>query len=155
MDITLKPASVQFTKHLPELTQGRASALHLRVHGVPDDLDNVELHAYVGTELAVVIGRRLIGGVWTFYANGAFFPNEGISKYHLTAKDDEGGSVWLGSGRLRVVPSVLNVDDAEAPILPKDTYVRNPVTGLYHLLTVKADEDGLLTPEIADEGVEM
>ena len=138
---------------LPELTVGRASSLDLTVSGVPADLENLELHVRVGADFAIAAARRLPGGDWAAYASPAYFPSEGLVSYHLTARDSHGNTRWLGSGRIRVRPSVLNVDGADVPPIPADTYVRNPVTGLYHLLTVSVDADGNLTPEIADEGI--
>ena len=148
--LTLSPT---FATRLPEVAAGRASSLDVEVLGVPDGLDNLELHVKVGESFAIAPARRVPGGAWRVYASGAFFPAAGAFPYHLTARDALGNSRWLGSGRVRVEESVLNVDGAEVPPIPADTYVRNPVTGLYHLLTVTADEDGSLTPEIADEGI--
>ena len=145
--------SKAYGTELPELRVGRASSLDLTLAGVPADLENLELHVKVGEAFAIAVARRIPGGEWAAYASPAFFPTVGTAAYHLTAKDPEGNSRWLGAGRVRILDSVLNVDGAQAPILPDDTYVRNPVTGLYHLLTVTADEDGNLTPEIADEGI--
>lgn len=140
---------------LPELAVGRASSLELSLAGVPDGLENVEVHVRkIGTEsYGVAVARRTPGGEWQAYMNGAYFPDAGRSGYYVTARTERGDSRLLGSGTVEILPSVLNIDAAEVPIIPVDTYVRDPNTGLYHLLTVTVDEDGSLVPEIAREGI--
>ena len=44
--------------------------------------------------------------------------------------------------------------DNTPDIIPADTYIRNPATGLYHLLTAELNEDGELTISLDPEGVE-
>ena len=57
-----------------------------------------------------------------------------------------------GAGTLMVVPSVLNVKETLVPLVPEDTWVRNPKTGLWHKLEVTV-EDGVLVPEFSNVGV--
>ena len=93
-----------------------------------------------------------LGGDWRLYASGLYFPDEGRAKYRVSARTPQGDSVYLGAGALEIAPSSLNVDEADLPIVPEDTYLRNPATGLWHKLTCTFD-DGMLTPIIAKEGV--
>lgn len=139
---------------LRAITVGRGSALELDIAGVPEDVVNVVFHAgRPGTEnYSAVAASALPGGRWAVYASGLHFPDVGVGKYHVTGRDWRGGSVWLGSGRLTVEQSVLNVDPDAIPLVPDDAYVRNPVTGLWHKLNVTV-EDGVLTPEFSDQGV--
>ncbi len=89
--------------------------------------------------------------MWMAYISPLHFPLVGAAEYHVTAVDDRGNTSWLGRGRLVVMKSVQNVDTL--PIVPDDTYLRNPETGLWHRLTVSF-EDGVLTPSVSETGVE-
>ena len=75
-------------------------------------------------------------------------------KYHVLGLDAHGNPRWLGSGVLRVLENPSNGSAVTPDLVPADTYVRNPVTGLYHKLTAAVDEYGNLTIDLADEGVE-
>lgn len=140
-------------KRLKALTVGRGSVLQADLFGVPEDLDMVQVH----------VGRSGSPGIftcvpciarsnrrWYCYASGLNFAEAGEVEYHVTGTDPRGGSHWLGRGKLTIEPSVLTCP--EAPIVPEDTYVRNPETGLWHKLTVTFD-DGVLTPEVSTEGI--
>ena len=136
------------------ITVGRGSALWLEIVGVPGGVENVVFHAgRPGTEnYSAVAASPLPDGRWSVYASGLHFPDVGVGKYHVTGRDWRGGSVWLGSGRLTVEQSVLNVDPDAIPLVPDDAYVRNPETGLWHKLEVTV-ENGVLVPEFSDQGV--
>ena len=56
------------------------------------------------------------------------------------------------TGRLFVEQSVLNVSEEDVPLVPEETWVRNPATGLWHKLEVTV-EDGVLVPEFSNVGV--
>lgn len=73
--------------------------------------------------------------------------------YSVIATDTEGHPRWLGTGSLRVLPCPANGSATVPEIVPADTYIRNPATGLYHKLTATLDEDGNLTLNLADEGI--
>lgn len=139
---------------LPSAEVGRASAFRALLVGVPADLENVEVHFATPTDASGKAAKctALPGGDWRVYASGLYFPDEGKAKYRVSAKSPQGDSVHLGEGPLRVVPSSLNVEEAELPIVPEDTYLRNPETGLWHKFTC-AVEGGMLLPVISKEGV--
>jgi hypothetical protein len=142
-------------KTLSPLSVGRGSALDCLIDGLPEDVTNVQFHAGRPNRagvFSVVTATRLPDGRWAVYANGLHFPDAGSAKYHVTGRDGKGNNVWLGCGPLAVLPSVLNIAEEEAPIVPEDTYIRNPVTGLWHKLLVSV-EGGALVPEIENEGV--
>lgn len=137
------------------LCVGRGSALALVVAGVPSDVTALRVHVgrpgKEGAESAAACSP-LPDGRWSAYLSGLHFPDEGTVEYHVTGLNGRGDSVWLGSGRIRVRPSVLHGAEGDEPLVPEDAYVRNPETGLWHKLTVSI-EDGVLVPEISNEGV--
>ena len=139
---------------LPAAEVGRASAFRALLVGVSADLENVEVHFATPTNASgtAVKCTPIPGGDWRVYASGLYFPDEGKAKYRVSAKTPEGDSVHLGEGALRIVPSSLNVDAAAIPIVPEDTYLRNPKTGLWHKLTCTI-EDGDMLPLISKNGV--
>ena len=139
---------------LPAAEVGRASAFRALLVGVPADLENVEIHIGKPTNASgtAVKCTPIPGGDWRVYASGIYFPDMGSAKYRVSAKTPEGDSVHLGEGALYIVPSSLNVDAAAIPIVPEDTYLRNPKTGLWHKLTCTI-EDGDMMPLISKNGV--
>lgn len=84
-----------------------------------------------------------------------YFPDEADAlEYHVVATDTAGNPRWLGTGALIVRDNPADGTPVAPEIIPADTYIRNPATGLYHKLTAAVDEDGNLTIALADEGVE-
>ena len=148
------PINEGSTVPLPAAEVGRASAFRALLVGVPGDLENVEVHFATPTNASGTPVRcdAMPGGDWRVYASGIYFPDEGKAKYRVTARTPQGDSVHLGEGALRIVPSSLNVDAAAIPIVPEDTYLRNPLTGLWHKLTCTI-EDGAITPSVSETGV--
>lgn len=137
------------------VTVGRGSSLDAMICGVPPNVLAVQMHIgrSGGDSFGAVEAVELTGGRWRVYASGLYFPEAGAVEFHVTGLDGRGGSVWLGRGRVVVEPSVLHADSADVPLIPQDTYVRNPQTGLYHRLTCVI-EDGEIVPQIDGEGVE-
>lgn len=138
---------------LPAAEVGRASAFRALLVGVPGELENVEVHFGTpdGANFACVPCTATQGGNWRVYASPIYFMNAGSAKYFVTAKTPEGDSAYLGAGGLYVMDSPQNIGATEATIVPNDTYLRNPQTGLWHRLTCKF-ENGVLTPTLADKG---
>ncbi len=136
------------------VTVGRGSSLDAEILGVPPGVLAVQMHIGQagGDSYGAVEAVELTGGRWRVYASGLYFPEAGTVAFHLTGLDGNGGSVWLGRGTVVVEPSVLHADSADVPLIPQDTYVRNPETGLYHRLTCVI-EDGEIVPQIDGEGV--
>ena len=100
---------------------------------------------------------KVRGDFWTCYANPYVFPaasDDGSLHYHVVGTDAHGNQKWLGTGQLRVLANPANGSSDIPTVVPHDTYIRNPVTGLYHLLTATVDEDGNITLNLADEGIE-
>lgn len=139
---------------LNEIAVGRASAFEAVIVGVPAHLECVQVHFGTRDDLSrnAVDCTYVPGGEWKCYANGFFFPDAGKAHYHVTAKTFKGDSVYLGSGVLRIIPSVLCADTANA-IIPADTYIRNPNTGLWHKIVAELDESGQIVLATEQEGI--
>lgn len=140
---------------LPDISVGRASALNAELHGIDRSYSNVQVMlgqvSSGGATVACPCSEKP-GGVWTLYANGAFFLFTGNVNYHVTAKTAQGDSVYLGGGNLRIVDSVLNVEETDIPVLPEEMYVRGS-NGLYYRVTVELDADGVPYMIVDPEGI--
>jgi len=144
------------SKPLSTLEAARHSVLEFTLQGLPQDMENVCVHiGRPGSDsYEAVAASPLPDGCWSVYASGLYFPEVGRADWHLTSKDRKGRSRYHGMGTLRIVESVLNENGAQTPsLIPEDTYVRNPRTGLWHKLTAKF-EDGEIVPIIDPEGIE-
>lgn len=148
------PINEGSTVPLPAAEVGRASAFRALLVGVPGDLENVEVHFATPTNASGTPVRcdAMPGGDWRVYASGIYFLDEGKAKYRVTARMPQGDSVHLGEGALQIVPSSLNVDAAAIPIVPEDTYLRNPATGLWHKFTCEMEGNNLL-PVLNKKGI--
>ena len=141
---------------LDTLAVGRGSSLEFELAGLPEGVENVTVHVgRPGTDSrAAARATALPDGRGGVYLSGLYFPTAGRTHWHVTAQDKRGGNRWFGRGVLDVVQTTLgDAPSGTPPIVPDDTYVRNPVTGLWHRLTVDV-EDGQLVPTIESEGVE-
>ncbi len=101
------------------------------------------------------VAARQADGTFRCYLSPFLFPDaSGDLKYHVVGTDEEGNPRWLGTGALVVLECPTD-GSADAPaIIPADTYVRNPVTGLYHKLTAEVNEHGEVTVAVEEEGIE-
>ena len=153
--ITVRVRAGQAVKTpLRTLEVGRATALDLVVIGVPEGIQRLMFHVgRIGRDdFYPVEATALPDNRWAVYASGLHFQDVGKTVYHISAVDLRDNAVWLGKGRLEIVQSVLPVAPGEIALIPEDTYLRNPETGLYHKLTCKF-EDGMILPMIEEEGV--
>ena len=145
LNFTLKPIST-----------GVLSSLDFEVVDVPDEDALAVFFEYGdGTVNYQVACEKVRAGFWQGYAMPYTFPAEsddGTLHYHVVATDARGNQKWLGTGQLSALANPANGSPTPPPIVPRDTYIRNPVTGLYHLLTATVDEDGNLTLNLSDEG---
>ena len=139
---------------LARLVVGRASVLTFEIHDVGEDYESVRVHfsRRDTAEFVPVSASPTPGGVWRVYANGLHFPDPGRLTYHVTAIDSRGAHHWLGEGSVDVRQSVAHVNGEAEPLIPEDTYVRNPATGLWHKLTVTY-EDGEIVSQVEQEGI--
>lgn len=84
-----------------------------------------------------------------------YFPDEADAlEYHIVATDTNGNPRWLGTGPLIVRDNPADGSPVTPEIIPADTYIRNPVTGLYHKLIAAVNEYGELTTTLDPEGIE-
>jgi len=148
---------------LRTIWQGVLSSAVVVIHGMPADIDGAGVVFGVAPTGNVphdppvyrAAATRQADGTWRAYVIPAIFPVVGLAlEYSVVGMDAQDNPRWLGTGQLNVVDCPA-AGSADAPdIIPADTYVRNPITGLYHKLTAVVDEDGNLTINLADEGIE-
>lgn len=140
---------------------GKLAALYRTFDGIPDDCESVNLIVQFisdsdgKTYSYAAPARKRAPGVWTVYVIPAAFPHvsDGELSYDVMGYDENNNPRWLGRGALCVVDCPADAS-GDLPIIPRDTYVRNPITGLYHLLTAEVNEDGEISIGVDQEGVE-
>lgn len=165
--INLKPDRLNFP--LETLAVGRLSSAVATIGGdVPDDVrtllvkigrtpdpDTGETRTPFAAAATEVSVAGCAARFFRCYCSPYCFPDAADSlSYSVVGMDDSGNPRWLGSGVLRVLECPAEGSGDEPQIVPADTYIRNPVTGLYHLLTATVDDTGTLCLNLADEGVE-
>ena len=88
------------------------------------------------------------------YLSPFLFPDVSDAlEYHIVATDLSGNPRWLGTGPLVVRENPANGSPVVPEIIPADTYIRNPVTGLYHKLTAEVNDLGEITITCDPEGI--
>ena len=146
---------------LRTIWQGVLSSAVVVIHGMPADIEGAGIVfgvAPTGTTphdppVYRATATKQADGTWRAYVSPFTFPVVGLSlEYSVVGADGHENPRWLGTGQLNVVECPANGSSDVPPIVPRDTYIRNPVTGLYHLLTATVDEDGNLTLDLSDEG---
>jgi len=155
--VTLDPAKPNFP--LTPLFVGQGSAAVVILSDVPAGASAALIITPVGggTPVAYAAAANAATGDLEVYAAGWAFPTAGTTKYEITFTTGEGDTertFWAGSGLLHVMTAATVADIPNAPVLPQDTYVRSPVTGLYYLVTVELNELGEPVLTTASEGVE-
>lgn len=158
MRLTIKVDEAHLGWPLRAVWAGALSSLTLYVEDVPPGFTALEVQfgAPGRAEPFRAAGVRERCGVWRVYAMPWCFPaaSDGALEYQVIGTDAEGGRAWLGTGTLTVRANNAQ-GSADAPeIIPADTYVRNPVTGLYHRLTADVNEHGEVTVAVEEEGIE-
>ena len=136
---------------------GVLSSLDIVVKGVPLGVSGLEIRfGAAGSDVPFSArGRMCADGSWHVYAMPFCFPAAASGlEYEIVCTDADGNARWLGTGALDVLACGANGSGEEPTIVPRDTYLRNPVTGLYHRLVAEVDEDGVLTVAVDQEGVE-
>ena len=146
---------------LRTIWQGVLSSAVVVIHGMPADIEGAGIvfgvaptgHTPHDPPVYRAVATRQADGTWRAYVSPFTFPTVGLSlEYSVVGADVHENPRWLGTGQLNVAACPAN-GSADAPaVVPRDTYIRNPVTGLYHLLTATVDEDGNLTLDLSDEG---
>ena len=89
------------------------------------------------------------------YLSPFLFPDiSDALEYHVIGTDDHGNARWLGTGPLIVRDNPANGSPVPPEVIPADTYIRNPATGLYHKLTAAVNEYGELSIDLESEGIQ-
>lgn len=100
---------------------------------------------------------RQTDGTFRCYLSPFHFPEIAPDlHYHVMGTDTAAPTAnprWLGAGDLRILENPADGSPVTPEIIPADTYVRNPVTGLYHKLVAEVNEDGELSVAIDEEGI--
>lgn len=158
MRLAIKVDEAHLGWPLREVWAGALSSLTLYVEDVPPGFTALEVQfgAPGRAEPFRAAGVRTLGGAWRVYAMPWCFPeaSDGALEYQVIGTDAEGGRAWLGTGALHVRANNAGGSSEAPAIVPADTYVRNPVTGLYHKLTAEVNEHGEVTVAVEEEGVE-
>jgi len=159
MNVRIRVDESRLNFPLIPISAGVLSSLDAEIIDVPSSVESLALYFEYGTGATnyQAVCDKVRDGLWTCYAMPYIFPateDTGALHYHVVATDSRGNQKWLGTGQLRVLANPANGSPDVPPVVPHDTYIRNPVTGLYHLLTATVDEDGNITLNLSDEGVE-
>ena len=89
------------------------------------------------------------------YLSPFLFPDVSDAlEYHVLGTDANGNARWLGTGPLIVRDNPANGSPVPPEIIPADTYIRNPATGLYHKLTAAVNELGEIVLDCDPEGIQ-
>lgn len=89
------------------------------------------------------------------YLSPFLFPDISAAlEYHIIGTDENGNARWLGTGPLIVRDNPADGSPVTPEIIPDDTYIRNPATGLYHKLTASVNEYGELSIDLESEGIQ-
>ena len=158
--ITVRPDRLNFP--LTMLFMGKLSSAIVTIGGdIPDDVESITI--YFGRTPENNTPRDPVGALATRQTDGTFraycspflFPDASNGlKYNLLAVDSNDNPRWLGEGALTVIDSPADGSAVVPPVIPPDTYIRNPATGLYHKLTATADENGNITIDLDAQGVQ-
>ena len=145
---------------------GKLSSAVFVVEGdIPDDMDTLSVR--IGRvpdpstepptprEDFTAAASRQDDGTFRCYLAPFYFPDVSAElAYHIVGADLEGNSRWLGTGGLIVEDCPANGSPIIPPIIPADTYIRNPATGKYHKLTAELNELGEITIDVDKEGID-
>ena len=144
---------------------GKLSSAVFMIGGdIPDDVDTITVQ--IGRtddptthqprqNFTVAANRNADGKTFRCYLSPFCFPDVSDAlEYHVLGTDTNGNARWLGSGPLIVRDNPANGSPVPPEIIPADTYIRNPVTGLYHKLIAEVNDLGEITVAADPEGIE-
>lgn len=144
---------------------GKLSSAVFRIVGdIPDDIDGITVQ--IGRtddptthqprqNFTVAANRNADGKTFRCYLSPFCFPDVSDAlEYHVLGTDTNGNARWLGSGPLEVRDNPANGSPVPPEIIPADTYIRNPVTGLYHKLIAEVNDLGEITVAADPESIE-
>ncbi|MDD2598372.1 MAG: hypothetical protein PHO37_03985 [Kiritimatiellae bacterium] len=159
--ISLRPDKPNFP--LTPIWVGMGSAALFRVSGLPkiDGLTiRLILRPLISDDESIAIDGEVDDGAGRIYAASWYFPTAGQTKYEIiffippANPGDDPVAYWCGSGQLNIMEAATEAYlPGPPPIIPPETYVRNPLTGLYHLVTAIQNDYGDITLSVAEEGI--
>lgn len=153
--IAVNPASPNFP--LPPVWIGVNSNALIVLTGVPTGFTAQLYLTKVGASVAVYFDASVSSdGVISIFVPGANFPAAGTTgKYEIILTETETSRpYWSGKGLLTVMAASSGTVTAGYGTA-METYIRNPATGLYHLITASINEDGDITTVTDPTGVEL
>lgn len=142
-----------------------SSAVFVICGDIPDDVDSlaVEIERSPDPDTHqprpnyTAAATRQTDGTFRCYLSPFYFPEIAPDlHYHVMGTDTAAPMAnprWLGTGALRILENPANGSSVTPEIIPADTYIRNPVTGLYHKLVAEINEDGEISVSIEQEGI--
>ena len=141
-----------------------SSAVFVIGGDVPDDIDSLTVeiertpdqNTHQPRPNYTAAATRQADGTFRCYLSPFYFPEIASDlRYHVVSTDKNGNPRWLGTGDLRILENPANGSSVAPEIIPADTYIRNPATGLYHKLVAEVNEDGELSVAIEKEGIQQ
>ena len=143
---------------------GKLSSAVFRIVGdIPDDIRGMTLQIGRTADATTheprpnltAAAERQGDGTYRCYLSPFFFPDlSDALEYHVMGEDTNDNSRWLGTGALVVRDNPADGSPVPPEIIPADTYIRNPATGLYHKLTAALNEYGELSIDLESEGIQ-
>lgn len=143
---------------------GKLSSAVFRIGGdIPDDIDGMTVQirriadptTHQARENFTAAAMRNADGTFRCYLSPFHFPDVSDAlEYHVIGLDTNGNARWLGTGALIVRDNPASGSPEVPEIIPRDTYIRNPVTGLYHKLTAEVNDMGEIVVGVETEGME-
>ena len=151
-------------RQLAMISVGKGNVLSAEISGIPQDVSDVQIHfqSSVGAPYVSFAAEALAGWKWCVTVGGDAFKDVGDILYHVTAVNNYGNGTWYGTGKCRIMPSVLStggggggVDPDQPVVKAGEVYLKNRKTGLYHKLEVENDKNGNPYPVLVREGVSL
>ena len=142
---------------LVPITVGAGSDAYLIIEGIPQNGTGWQVRLYltqVGQSVPVYFDAA--SGENTIYIPGANFPTAGTgAQYEIVITEIETGrKYWMGRGELNVSPASFEGGNPGMGT-SLESYIRNPTTGLWHKVTAHINDDGDVTSEVSQEGVQL
>ena len=160
--ITLRPDRLNFPLECANV--GKLSSAVFIIGGdIPDDIASMAVQigrtedptTHQPRENFTAAATRQDDGTFRCYLAPFYFPDVSAAlEYHVIGTDAQINARWLGTGPLEVRDNPADGSPIVPPIIPADTYIRNPATGLYHKLTAELNEEGEIIVAADTEGVE-
>ena len=146
------------------LYAGKLSSAVWFITNVPDDIESVAVQIERTPDpdthqprdnFSAAATRQPPSIAYRCYLSPFHFPDVSAAlQYHVIGTDTEANPRWLGTGQLAVKDNPADGSPVAPDLIPRDTYIRNPVTGFYHLLPAEVNDLGEVTIPDSPEGIE-